>query len=449
MKIPLLTDGAGITSFVSRFKKRLAGTDVGVPKQVAARIEKIFGERLSPLEVVRRIVSDVESRGDEAVAEYTRKIDGVDLSPSDFRVDEKEIKEASSAIPKELAQAINKARDNIVKFQESIAPNQTFSTGDKGSEITTNIVPLSSAGINAPAGEAPHPSTVLMCAGPASVAGVPRIVVATPPGKSGTVNPAILAACAASGVSEVYRIGGAQAIAALGLGTKTIPQVDKVVGPGNIFVALAKKEIYGRAGIEMLAGPTEVVIVADETARPEFAAADMIAQAEHGPMCAAVLITASEKIADAITNEISKQLETLERSETIEASLSGSSAMIVVKNRDEALALANDLAPEHLELMINNAGDAAKGIRNAGAIFVGDYTPEAVGDYSAGPSHVLPTGGSARFCSGLSVYDFYRRFSVMEFSKDALKKQAETIRQLAGAEGLTGHLRSLDIRFED
>lgn len=446
MKIQILTGSSAVEDFVSRFRKRLAGTDIELPDSVASKIKEVFGNQLTPLEVVRRIVSDVESRGDEAVAEYTRKIDGVDLSPSDFRVTEAEIKKASSSLSKDLAGAIEEARESIAWFQECILPERR--TVDVG-KITMNVVPLASAGINVPGARAPHPSTVLMCAVPASVAGVERIVVVTPPGKDGSVNPAILAACSVSGVSEVYRIGGAQAIAALGLGTKTIPQVGKVVGPGNMFVTLAKREIYGRAGIDMLAGDTEVVIVADETARPDFTAADMIAQAEHGPMCAAVLITTSKKVAKAVTNEIDKQLKALDRRETAETSLAGCSAIIVVKDRSAALKLADEFAPEHLELMMKDAAAAAGDIRNAGAIFVGDYTPEAIGDYCAGPSHVLPTGGSARFFSGLSVYDFYRRFSSMQFSKDELKKKAETARRLAEAEGLTGHIRSLDVRLED
>ncbi len=444
----ILTDSSDIRDFINRFGRRLAETDVELPEETAKRIREIFGEDLSASEVARRIVGDVERGGDSALIEYTKKIDGVELSPSDLRVAEDEIRKASSAIPKELAGAIDSARDNITRFQEGIVPECPPPTGTDGAKISLNIVPLSSAGINAPAGEAPHPSTVLMCAVPASVAGVKRIVVVTPPSRDGSVNPSILAACAACGVNEVYRVGGAQAIAALACGTETIPRVDKVVGPGNIFVTLAKKEIYGRAGIEMLAGPTEVVIVADESARVDFIAADMLAQAEHGPMCAAVLVTTSSGLAEEVQRELETQVKTLERRGVAEAALAGSSAIIVVEDEAAAIETANELAPEHLGLMLKNASDAAGKIRNAGAVFVGPYTPEALGDYSAGPSHVLPTGGSARFSSGLSVYDFYRRFCVMEFSKDALRKQADTIRQLACTEGLTGHLRSLEIRIE-
>lgn len=443
-----LTDPSDIRDFISRFGRRLAGTDVELPEEVAKKVREIFGEDLSAAEAARRIVDDVERGGDRAVIEYTKKIDGVELSPSDLRVGEDEIEKAQSVISKELAGAIDDARDNITRFQESIAPECPSPTGPDGAKISMNIVPLSSVGINAPAGEAPHPSTVLMCTVPASVAGVKRIAVVTPPARDGSVNPNILAACAACGVNEVYRVGGAQAIAALACGTETIPRVDKVVGPGNIFVTLAKKEIYGRAGIEMLAGPTEVVIVADESARADFIAADMLAQAEHGPMCAAVLVTASSRLAEEVQRELDRQIKTLERRGTAEASLAGSSAIIIVGDEAAALETANELAPEHLGLMLENASDAAGKIRNAGAVFVGPYTPEALGDYSAGPSHVLPTGGSARFSSGLSVYDFYRRFCVMEFSRDGLRKHAGIIRQLARAEGLTGHLRSLEIRLE-
>jgi histidinol dehydrogenase len=273
--------------------------------------------------------------------------------------------------------------------------------------------------------------------------------VATPPGKDGSVPPAILAACKAAGVNEVYRAGGAQAVAALAFGTDSIPRVDKVVGPGDIFVTLAKKEISDVAGIDILAGPSEVVIVADETADPRFIAADMLSQAEHGPLAAAVLVTVSADLAEKVRRGLSKQLNQLERKGVAREALSRTSAALVVKDSEKALEIADELAPEHLELMLKNASEAAASVRNAGAVFVGPYTPTVVGDYAAGPSHVLPTGGTARFMSGLSVYDFYRRFSVIEYSKKALEKQSAIIQSLAEAEGLTAHLRSLEARFSD
>jgi histidinol dehydrogenase len=443
----ILSKPQEIADFVARFRERLSGAQEDLSESVTARIEKIFGERLSAVEVVRRIVSDVRERGDQALIELTRRIDRTRLSAADLRVSEDDIRKASSEIPGELSHAIETARHNIARFQQQILPAQPEPVSKAGGTMGIRVMPIASVGINAPGMEAPHPSTVLMCAVPASVAGVKRIAVTTPPGRNGSVNPVILAACAAAGVTEVYRIGGAQAIAALAYGTETIPGVDKIVGPGNIFVTLAKKEILGHTGIDMLCGPSEIVVVADDSARAEFVAADMLAQAEHGPMCAAIAVTTSPERAEAIVSEIERQVRTLERRKPAEESLAGFGAVILAKDVDAALRTADDLAPEHLELMIENAAEAVSKVSNAGAVFVGEYTPEVVGDYTAGPSHVLPTGGSARFFSGLSVYDFMRRFSVIEFSERGLKSEAEAVRRLAAAEGLTAHLRSLEIRF--
>jgi histidinol dehydrogenase len=443
----ILSEDRDIRAFIERFKDRLAGADAALPESVAAKIEEVFGERLSAVQVVRQIIDDVRLRGDDALIELTEKIDGVRVAPDALRVSDEEISRASMEIPGELANAIGAARDNIARFQQAIAPEEVRPVEGDGGTLGIRFVPLASAGIYAPGGRAPYPSTVLMCAVPASVAGVERIALVTPPGEDGAVNQAILAACAAAGVTEVYRAGGAQAIAALACGTETIPRVDKIVGPGNIFVTLAKKEILGQAGIDMLCGPSEVVVVADSGARADFIAADMLGQAEHGPMAGAVAVTTSRKQAEAIMSEIGKQLSTLDRRETAEESLAAFGAIIVVENVGEALEAANQLAPEHLELMVENPSDAVGKVRNAGAVFLGAYTPEVIGDYTAGPSHVLPTGGSARFFSGLSVYDFLRRFSVMEFTEDALRAQADLVRALAAAEGLTAHLRSLEIRL--
>jgi histidinol dehydrogenase len=310
--------------------------------------------------------------------------------------------------------------------------------------------PLSSVGVYAPGGYAPLASSVLMCAVPASVAGVERIAVATPPSGDGSVNPHILAACRVCGVSQVYRVGGAQAIAALAYGTEAILGVDKIVGPGNMFVNLAKMSVAGSVGIDMPAGPTEVVIISDSTARPDLVAADLLAQAEHAPMCPAAVVTTSRIVAEGIQEELRCQLGNMKESGFVrESLLSGLSAIIVVGTVREAIEIANELAPEHLELVVARPRAFVKYVRNAGAVFLGPYTPEAIGDYSAGPSHVLPTGGAARFCSGLSVYDFLRRFSVMEFSREALRGHAAIVRELARAEGMAEHLRSFEKRLED
>ena len=408
----------------------------------------VFGEPLSPVEAVRKILRDVGERGDAAVAEYTRKLDGAALTPDRFAVPQKEIAAAYDSVSDDLKAALAKAGDNIRRFQEQIklaspAPVRNA----EGGTISVQYRPLRRVGIYVPGGRAAYPSTVLMTAIPAGVAGVDEIAIVTPCRPDGEVRPETLAAAHVAGVTEIYRIGGAQAIAALAYGTETIPRVDKIVGPGNIFVTLAKREVYGEVDLDMLAGPSEVLVVADGAANPRFIAADLLSQAEHDP-AAAVLLTPDEDIARRTLEEIEKQLADLSRAAAARECLERYGFIGVTRDLDQAVRLANQFAPEHLELAVEGPEKLLPRIRSAGAVFLGAYTPEPVGDYLAGPSHVLPTGGTARFFSGLSVNDFLRRSSVVSYSKDALRRAAPGVETLARAEGLDAHARAAAIRFE-
>ena len=408
----------------------------------------VFGEPLSPLESVRRILRDVRERGDDAIVEYTEKLDGAALKPESFRVSHGELLNAYESAPAALKDSLAKAKENIRRFQEHIRTRTVTPLHSKeGGSLAVRHCPLDRVGICVPGGRAAYPSTVLMTAIPAQVAGVREIAIVTPCGPDGQARQATLAAAHEIGVSEVYRIGGAQAVAALAYGTDTIPRVDKIVGPGNIFVTLSKREVYGEVGIDMLAGPSEILIIADSSANPRFIAADLLSQAEHDP-AAAVLLTPDEKIAAQTLEEIEAQLATLPRGQAARDCLERYGFCAVTRDLDQAVELANQFAPEHLELAVENPNTVLSGLTAAGAIFVGQFTPESVGDYLAGPSHVLPTGGTARFCSGLSVNDFLRRMGVMTFSEPALKRAAPYIKHIARAEGLDAHARAVGIRFE-
>ena len=408
----------------------------------------VFGEPLSPIECVRRIISDVRERGDDAVAEYTRKLDGADISPESFRVSRDEIRDAYDSVADPFKEALAQTKENIWRFQEHIRlRTPTPFRGRYGDILSAQYMPLRRVGVYVPGGKAAYPSTVLMAAIPAQVANVSEIAVVSPCGPDGKVRAETLAAAHEAGISEVYRIGGAQAIAALAIGTPAIPRVDKIVGPGNIFVTLAKREVYGEVDLDMLAGPSEILIIADETANPRFLAADLLSQAEHNP-AAAVLLTTSEGVAECTLEEIAKQLVSLSRGPAARDCLERYGFVAVTKDLDQAVDLANQFAPEHLEVVVDMPKAILPKLHAAGAIFVGEYTPEPVGDYLAGPSHVLPTGGTARFFSGLSVNDFLRRASVLIYSEDALRKAAAQVDILARAEGLDAHARAVTIRVE-
>lgn len=395
---------------------------------------------------VLKIIQDVKKRKDKALAKYSKLYDKAFLSPKDFRVKDNEIEEAYRKISFPFVKSIQHAIVNIWTYQEHIRIRNVSPLKTNGIVLDTLYSPLESVGVYVPGGAASYPSTVLMNAIPARVAGVNKIIMTTPPSKDGTIPPERLVAAKEVGIHEIYKVGGAQAIAALAFGTETIPKVDKIVGPGNIFVTLAKKEIFGYAGIDMLAGPSEVLIIADDHANPTFVASDLLSQAEHAPGIS-ILVTFSELLVKQVTSELNQQITKLKRYADTKKCLKKFGVIILAKNIDECVETANALAPEHLQIMTQNPRTLLSSIKHAGAIFLGSYTPVALGDYIAGPSHVLPTGGTARFSSGLSVNDFLKRSSVITYSKSALKAAYTDLAEISGAEGLDAHTRSVQIRL--
>ena len=362
-----------------------------VPPSVAARLREVFGEELTPEQAVSRIIADVASKGDEALLDYTRRIDGVELSS--LPVSKSELDRAKEQLDPSLLEALEMAADRVRSFHQACLPKSWF---DEGTGLGQRMQPLDSVGLYVPGGTAVYPSTVLHTAIPARVAGVKAVIMATPPGKDGRVAQAVLAAASIAGVSQVFRIGGAQAIAAMALGTESVPKVDKIVGPGNIFVTIAKRKLFGVVGIDGLHGPTESMIIADDTADAELCAADLLAQAEHDVLATPVLVTTSEKLAQGIPQELERQAETLERRETARGALEGRGLIALVPTIDDAIDLANEFAPEHLCLVVKEPRSYVEKVRHAGALFLGEYSTEVLGDYVAGPSHTLPTGGTAR-----------------------------------------------------
>jgi histidinol dehydrogenase len=408
---------------------------------------RLRGGACSPelLSSVAKIVSDVAARGDEALFEYTAKFDGHELTAETVEVTHGEIKAALSLVKPQDLEVIKLASQRIERYHNNQITHGWSVKADEGVELGQRILPLRRVGIYAPGGKASYPSTLLMAAIPARIAGVEEIVVVSPV-SDGRINPLIAAAAEASGVKRIFKIGGAQAIAALAYGTKTIPQVDKIVGPGNAYVAAAKKLVFGQVDIDMIAGPSEVVVIADDTAKVSFVVADMLAQLEHDEMAAAILLTTSENLAGEVSREINQQIKTLSRITIIEKSLDKYGAVIITQSVDEALDIANLFAPEHLELMVENPAKILVKVRNAGSVFLGSFTPEALGDYLAGTNHILPTGGTARFSSPLGVYDFYKRMSVLSFSQKAFKKLSRQTAHFAQIEGLDAHANSVLVR---
>ncbi|MBS1259426.1 MAG: Histidinol dehydrogenase [Candidatus Scalindua arabica] len=422
-----------------------AGTVTDV---MEAKTKEVFGEPLSPEESVKRVVKDVKEKGDKALEYYTEKFEGINLPAGRFRIETSEIEAAYKKVSPGLISAIKNARENIRTFQEHIRLSEPESLDSNGARITVKYDPIENVGIYVPGGSASYPSSVLMNAMPAKVAGVKKIVVVTPPGRDGKISPERLVACRETNVDEVYMIGGVHSIAALTYGTQTVPKVDKIVGPGNLFVTLAKREAYGHVGIDMLAGPSEVLIIADETANHAYVASDLLSQAEHAPGIS-ILVTSSEELVNGVLQELSRQIETLPRSDLIKESLDRFGFIILTKDLNEAVDISNTLAPEHLQVIVKNEEEVLSGIKHAGAIFTGSFTPVAAGDYIAGPSHVLPTGGTARFFSGLSVNDFLKRTSIISYSEDVLRSSANDIITIAESEGLQAHANSVRIRVED
>ena len=399
-------------------------------------------------QTVSEIVNNVKENGDKAVFEYTEKFDHFALNSGNIRVTEEEIKEAYKEIPEDLIEVYRHSAANIRTFHEKQLRQSFIETRPDGSILGQRITPIEKAGVYVPGGKAAYPSSVLMNVVPAKVAGVPKIVMTTPCNKEGKVNAGTLVAADIAGVDEIYKVGGAQAIAALAFGTESVPKVDKITGPGNIFVALAKKAVYGHVSIDSVAGPSEILVLADEMANPRYVAADLLSQAEHDELASAILITTSKDLAEKVLKEVDGFTETLERREIILKSLSNYGYILVAENMEDAIAAANDIASEHLEILTKNPYETMTKIKNAGAIFMGEYSSEPLGDYFAGPNHILPTNGTARFFSPLSVDDFIKKTSLISFSKDALEKVHTEIEAFAKSEGLTAHANSIKVRFE-
>jgi len=397
---------------------------------------------------VEEIVSGVRDKGDAALLEFTERFDRVALTPGELAVTAGEMEAAEGAVGAATMRALRYAADRIERFHRESAPRSWRMTDALGSRLGQEVRPLDRVAVYVPGGRAAYPSTVLMTVIPARVAGVKEIVLVSPPSPDKSLNPAVLAAARVAGVTEAYRIGGAQAVAALAYGTETIRRVDKIVGPGNIYVALAKSRVFGDVGIDMIAGPSEVMVVADASADPEWVAADLLAQAEHDPMARAVLLTPSRALIDAVAAAAERQLAALPRREIAEAALRAHGALVLTRSLEEAVEVANLLAPEHLELQVADPDALLAQVRNAGAVFLGRYTPEVVGDYVAGPNHVLPTGGTARFASALGTEDFVKRLSVIQYAPAGLRDAGPHVAELARVEGLDGHGAAAAIRIE-
>jgi histidinol dehydrogenase len=396
---------------------------------------------------VNAIIEEVRNNRDQAVFNYTKQFDGADINAGNILVTEEEIAEAYEQVDTTLLAVIRKSLVNIKKYHEKQVQNSWFTTED-GIILGQKVTALATVGVYVPGGKAVYPSSVLMNIVPAKVAGVDRIVMCTPPGKDGKVYPSTLVAAKEAGVDEIYKVGGAQAIAAMAFGTESVPKVDKIVGPGNIYVALAKKAVFGYVSIDSIAGPSEILVLADETANPRYVAADLLSQAEHDEMASAILITTSQKLAEEVSAEIDQFVAELSRKEIIQKSLDNYGYILVADNMEEAIDTVNAIASEHMEIVTADPFHVMTKIRNAGAIFIGEYSSEPLGDYFAGPNHVLPTNGTAKFFSALSVDDFIKKSSIISYSREALEKVHKDIEQFAECEKLTAHANSIRVRFE-
>lgn len=397
---------------------------------------------------VEAIVENVKNRRDEAVFEYTKEFDQADLDASNIRVTWEEIDQAMAQVDEGLLGVMKKSMDNIRRYHEKQKRNSWFDAQPDGTILGQKVTALESVGVYVPGGKAAYPSSVLMNIVPAEVAGVKRIVMVTPPGKDGKVNPVTLTAAHLAGATEVYKVGGAQAVAALAFGTQSIPRVNKIVGPGNIFVALAKKAVYGHVSIDSIAGPSEILVIADDSANPRFVAADLLSQAEHDELASAILVTTSMELAKKVSDEVDGFLNILSRSHIIARSLDNYGYILVTDTMEKAVETANNIAPEHLEIVTANPFEVMTKIQNAGAIFIGEYSSEPLGDYFAGPNHILPTNGTAKFFSPLGVDDFIKKSSIIYYSREALEKAHKDIELFAESEHLTAHANSIRVRFE-
>lgn len=398
--------------------------------------------------IVADIIGRIREEGDAALFSYTKEFDHCEINAGNIKVTKEEIREAYEAMEPEFVEVMKKAAANIRAYHEKQVRNSWIDVKEDGSILGQKITPIARAGVYVPGGKAAYPSSVLMNVIPAKTAGVPQIVMTTPPGADGKVNPGTLVAADIAGVDVIYKAGGAQAVAAMAFGTESVPKVDKITGPGNIFVALAKKAVYGFVSIDSIAGPSEILVLADETANPRYVAADLLSQAEHDELASAILITTSEELADQVEQEIERFLGQLSRREIIEKSLENYGYILLADTLEDAVATANEIASEHLEILMKDPFEVMTKIRNAGAIFLGEYSSEPLGDYFAGPNHILPTNGTARFFSPLGVDDFIKKSSIISYSKDALRTAHQDIELFARKEGLTAHENSIKVRFE-
>lgn len=429
-----------------RILKLTKETQNNILENLLKRSPNSYGEFESR---VNDIIQNVREKRDEAIFEYTLKFDGATINQDNIRVTEEEIKEAYEQVDPKLLDVIRKALVNIRDYHAKQKQYSWFDSNESGIILGQKVTPLKTVGVYVPGGKAVYPSSVLMNVIPAKVAGVSNIIMTTPCGKDGKVYPSTLVAAKEAGVDAIYKVGGAQAIAALAFGTESIPKVDKIVGPGNIYVALAKKAVFGYVSIDSIAGPSEIMVLADETANPRFVAADLLSQAEHDEMASAILVTTSETLAERVSVEVDKFVETLSRKEIIRKSLDNYGYILVADTMQDAIDTVNEIASEHLELVTKNPFETMTKIRNAGAIFIGEYSSEPLGDYFAGPNHVLPTNGTAKFFSPLSVDDFIKKSSIISYSREALEPVYKDIVQFAECEKLTAHANSIRVRFED
>lgn len=430
---------------VEKLLKKPAFDQVELNPRIREANKKLFGADLTAAEIVDRIVGDVRRDGDEAVIKYTKLIDRTEFTPEEFVVTEAEYEAAYQEADPTVVESLRKAAENVRRYHQEQKPNSWMTYRDKGSILGQSVIPLDRVGIYVPGGTAAYPSSVIMNAMPAVVAGVKEIIMMVPP-KNGKINPYVLVAAKEAGVSKIFKIGGAQAIAAMAFGTETIPRVDKITGPGNIFVTLAKKAVYGHCDIDMLAGPSEILIVADKTADPAYTAADMLSQAEHDMLASSIVITDSPELAEKVAVEAEKQLKVLPREEITRASLDRNGMIIITEDIMQAVELANVSAPEHMEVLTEQPFQLLPYIRHAGAVFLGAYSPEPLGDYFAGPNHVLPTGGTARYYSVLNVETFMKRTSIISYTQEQLDAVSDDVIRLAEAEGLQAHANAVKLR---
>lgn len=429
-----------------RIVKLTQETEKNILENMLKRSPGQYGEYESR---VQEILDRVKEQKDEAVFHYTKQFDRADIGPENVRVTDQEIEEAYRQVDPELLQVMKKALENIRSYHALQKQNSWFESTEKGTMLGQKLTPLKTVGVYVPGGKAAYPSSVLMNIVPAKVAGVDRIIMCTPCNVRGQVNPIVLAAAKEAGADEIYKVGGAQAIGAMAYGTESIPKVDKIVGPGNIYVALAKKAVYGHVSIDSVAGPSEILVLADETANPRYVAADLLSQAEHDELASAILITTSQELARQVSDQVEEFVKVLERREIIQKSLDQFGYILVADTMEEAIETANEIASEHLEIVTRNPFEVMTKIRNAGAIFIGEYSCEPLGDYFAGPNHILPTNGTAKFFSPLSVDDFMKKSSIVYYSREALADIQQDIRKFARSEQLTAHANSIAVRFEE